>query len=78
MVLPQLVDLVFQDINLTLENCCVCHLATLIAPFILYAKFNFLVLKCYFRLDSTIGECINAQSTKARKINGSGSLGVGK
>ena len=35
LVLPQLVDLTFQDINLTLESCCVCHLATLIAPYII-------------------------------------------
>ena len=37
LVLPQLVDLTFQDINLTLESCCVCHLATLIAPYIIIA-----------------------------------------
>ena len=30
LVLPQPVDLAFQDINLTLESCFVCHLATLI------------------------------------------------
>lgn len=37
LVLPQLVDLTFQDINLTLESCCVCHLATLIARIIVYS-----------------------------------------
>ena len=37
LVLPQLVDLAFQDINLTLESCCVCHLATLIAHITLYS-----------------------------------------
>ena len=38
LVLPQLVDLTFQDINLTLESCCVCHLATLIAHKTVYAR----------------------------------------
>ena len=37
LVLPQLVDLAFQDINLTLESCCVCHLATLIAHITVYS-----------------------------------------
>ena len=39
LVLPQLVDLAFQDINLTLESCCVCHLATLIAHIDVYLQF---------------------------------------
>ena len=44
LVLPQLVDLAFQDIDLTLENCCVCHLATLIALLELYPFNLFLEL----------------------------------
>ncbi len=38
LVLPQLVNFIFQDINLTLENDFVCHIATLIAPTLNYIQ----------------------------------------